>query len=438
MMSKRRESPFLVVGDGEGNVFEIPSLRMTGMILDRPCVPSGDELIELAFGGELFELPGRIPVGYDPRRDEFVEVPSYRGHPVVAVAAFMAPAYVQYYRAAWQTLSEAPRLPLYCYTAVGWRDDSFVVPAVRVDADERQDLRNVDCELIERRARRMLEHYSGNRLVHHLMTNCVMRYGCPAARNLAMGRWECPVPTSPSCNARCVGCISEQPSSNAICASQERIDFVPTPEEIIAYTVPHLERAPRAVISFGQGCEGEPLMQAEVLEEGIRGIRCRTKRGIINLNTNGSRPEVVERLCAAGLDSIRVSMNSAQPELYLRYHRPVGYTFSDVHESLRVVRRHGGWASINYFMFPGLTNMRKETEALRAVVNDTKLNMIQARNLNMDPEWYAEMLCLQSEESDMISMREWFRWVRHELPWVKLGYFNPPRGVMRRHHYTEV
>ena len=76
--------------------------------------------------------------------------------------------------------------------------------------------------------------------------------------------------------------------------------------------MPHLQRAKRAIVSFGQGCEGEPLLQAETIAQAIRLIRSHTDRGTINLNSNASLPEAVERLISAGLDSIRVSLNSAR------------------------------------------------------------------------------------------------------------------------------
>ncbi|MCK4423827.1 MAG: hypothetical protein KAV18_07145 [Candidatus Omnitrophica bacterium] len=44
------------------------------------------------------------------------------------------------------------------------------------------------------------------------------------------------------------------------------------------------------VVSFGQGCEGEPLLVYKTLSQAIKLIRKQTKKGTINLNTNASRP----------------------------------------------------------------------------------------------------------------------------------------------------
>jgi molybdenum cofactor biosynthesis enzyme MoaA len=281
----------------------------------------------------------------------------------------------------------------------------------------------------------MLKRFPRNRLVQHLVDNCVYRYGCPAARNFVMERWECPVPTSPTCNADCVGCISKQPEASGVCASQERLSFVPTVEEIIEFTVLHLETAPRAVISFGQGCEGEPLLVGDIIEQAIRAIRKRTTQGIINLNTNASRPDVVERLCQAGLDSIRVSLNSAQRSLYTTYYNPRNYTFDDVLESMRIVRKFDCWISINYLVFPGLTDHPEEVAALETIVEETGINMIQARNMNIDPDWYIDILSLYDLSADAMGVRAWIAHIRQRFPWIKFGYFNPPREEMKHEHY---
>ncbi|MEX0635144.1 MAG: radical SAM protein, partial [Ferruginibacter sp.] len=161
-------------------------------------------------------------------------------------------------------------------------------------------------------ANRLLESYPNNRLVKHLMENCCMTYTCPAARNFALGRWECPVPASPACNANCIGCISFQPIEETIVSTQDRLTFKPTAEEIVEFTVPHLESAPFPLVSFGQGCEGEPLLMWETIQEAIIEIRKHTTKGSININTNGSKPDAVKALCEAGLNSIRVSTNSAR------------------------------------------------------------------------------------------------------------------------------
>jgi MoaA/NifB/PqqE/SkfB family radical SAM enzyme len=327
--------------------------------------------------------------------------------------------------AAFESEQDAESLPLFCYTAAGWYDDKFYVTAVRVEADIRQECAGYDEEVIESGAAHLLKAYPENRLVKHLMENCCQTYNCPAARNFAMSRWECPVPVSPACNANCLGCISFQPPEESIVSPQDRLTFKPTAEEIVEFTVPHLETAPYPIISFGQGCEGEPLLMWETIREAIIEIKKHTNKGSININTNGSMPKAVKALCEVGLNSIRVSTNSVRKQIYEPYYRPNNYQFEDIIESLKVVNNHGGWTSINYFVFPGITDTVEEYEALRQMIKDTGLKMIQWRNFNIDPDWYLGKLGI-TEPGELLGIKQLMDLIREEFPDLKFGYFNPP------------
>jgi pyruvate-formate lyase-activating enzyme len=436
MNSKKRNnfenSPQLLVSDTDGNFFEIPELLMVGMSLGKPQVSSMDDLIPIPDGSDLFRLPGRKPLGYDPKKESFVELDTYDGVKVEAVAAFMSPAYLQTCHAAFKERRNAPRLPLYCYSPAGWKDGIVYTSGLRIDSDQRQDYKHFDLCTIEKRAKELPSKFPGNRLVEHLVNNCVLRYGCPAARNFVMGRWECPIPTSRVCNAQCLGCISKQPCESGFKASHDRISFTPTVDEIVEFVSNHLENAPRPVASFGQGCEGEPLLEGELLAESIRAIRKRTQRGIINVNTNGSLPGVVKKLCDAGMDSIRVSLSSARETYYNAYYQPKNYTFNDVIESLSIVNSYKRWSSINYLMFPGFTDTQIELDALVAVIEKTGLKMIQTRNLNIDPLWYIKMAGLEKDHSEPLGVSKWVSAIRKLFPNLLLGYFNPPLSVMKK------
>ncbi|NDY41837.1 radical SAM protein, partial [Dissulfurirhabdus thermomarina] len=366
------------------------------------------------------------PVGWDPDRDEMValdEDPFRPGAPVQAVAAFMAPAHTQTALAAFQrTRPDLAPLPLFAYTAVGWWKGRFWAAGFRSDPDPRQDPARFDPERIRRRAAAAMKAAPGNRLVQHL-GKCALTYACPAARNYFLGRWEAPLPASPACNARCLGCLSLQGPGGPQ-RPQERIRFTPTADEIAGVAVPHLERAPRPVVSFGQGCEGEPLLQAALLEEAIRAIRARTRRGTVNLNSNASRPGAVERLAAAGLDSLRISLNSARPDRYAAYYRPVGYVFDDVVETWRRAKRAGLFVSLNYFVFPGLSDQEAEAAALEDLVGELGLDLIQLRNHNIDPDWFLEQVPDRADEP-RIGVRALVRRLAARFPALRIGYFNP-------------
>jgi len=412
--------PYILYSDGKGNIFEDTSLHVTGRSgWDAMPIPD-EEWIELPEGGSLYELPGRRGIGIDAATGDMALCD--KGW---AVAAFIPPAHTGFYLAAYETLPDAPTLPLFCYTAVGWMDGKFYVPATRIEQDIRQECAGFDDKKVKQGVKDLLQAYPHNRLVKHLADNCALTYHCPAARNYFMGRWECPIPSSPACNANCVGCISFQPEEESIVSTQDRLRFKPTAEEIVEYTVPHLETAPFPIVSFGQGCEGEPLLMWETIRESILEIRKHTPKGSININTNGSKPDAVRALCEAGLNSIRVSTNSVQEKWYTPYYRPNNYVFDDIVESLKVVRSFGGWSSINYFVFPGMTDSVSEYEALRKLIKETGLNMIQWRNFNIDPDWYLGKLGI-TETEECLGMQQLLDLIREEFPDLKFGYFNPP------------
>lgn len=413
-------SPYILYSDGNGNIFEDTSLYAMGRAgWDALEVPTED-WIELPDGGNLYELPGRKGIGID------VETGQMRlCQKGWAVAAFIPPAHTGLFLAAYETEPEAPTLPLFCYTAAAWLNNKTYVAAIRIEQDIRQECAGYDTKKIEVGTKHLLENYKHNRLVNHLMENCCMTYNCPAARNFSLGRWECPVPCSPACNANCIGCISFQPTDEEIVSTQDRLTFKPTVEEIVEFTVPHLMQAPYPIISFGQGCEGEPLLMWETIKDAIIEIRKHTNKGSININSNGSKPNAVKALCQAGLNSIRVSTNSAQESIYTQYYRPNNYVFNDIVESLKIANSYGAWTSINYFVFPGMTDTVAEYEALRKLIQDTNLSMIQWRNFNIDPDWYLGKIGVYETE-EMLGVKQLMDLIHEEFPNVKYGYFNPP------------
>lgn len=418
--------PSLLFATATGEIVDYSALHMAGSAAGQIFAPQREELIELPAGSELFTLPQRLPIGIEPGSNEpalLAENPYQPGESIQAVAAFMAPAHTAVYTAAYQTQEPNPGLlPLFAYTAVGWADGKFWVTAFRSDQDCRQDADRFNFKLLEQRTRKQLKRYRDNRLIQHL-GKCCLTYGCPAARNYFLGRWEAPLPCSPVCNAACAGCISLQPSG--CCPStQDRITFVPTEKEIAEIAIDHLKSAPRPIVSFGQGCEGEPLLQAEIMAKSIRLMRHHTSRGTINLNTNGSLPEAVERLALAGLDSIRISMNSAQRDKHQLYYRPKGFSLDDVCQSIAVMKHHGRHVSLNYFILPGCTDDPDEFEALTALIDRYRPDFIQLRNLNMDPEYYLRVI-EHSPTRPPLGILRWLNQLKTRFPALGFGYYNP-------------
>lgn len=431
LIMQAASEPYLLYSDGNGNIFEDTTLYAVGRSGWDAFPIAADEWIPLPEGGSLYELPGRRGIGIDVKTGEMRLCE--KGW---AVAAFIPPAHTGFYLAAYETLPEAPTLPLFCYTAAGWLEDGFYVPATRIESDIRQECEGFDQHKVESGVKTMLESYPHNRLVQHLANNCALTYHCPAARNYFMGRWECPIPSSPACNANCIGCISFQPQEETIPSTQDRLTFKPTAAEIVEYTVPHLMGAPYPIVSFGQGCEGEPLLMWETIRESILEIRKHTDKGSININTNGSKPEAVRALCEAGLNSIRVSTNSARREVYMPYYRPNNYDFNDIIESLKIVRSYGGWTSINYFVFPGMTDSVEEYEALRKLIRETDLCMIQWRNFNIDPDWYLGKIGV-TETGECMGVKQLQELIAEEFPNLRYGYFNPPMERIKGNYMAD-
>ena len=242
-----KHSPYILYSDGKGNIFEDTSLYVVGRSGWDAFPIEPEDFIELPDGGSLYELPDRRGIGIDVKTGEMRLCE--KGW---AVAAFIPPAHTGFYLAAFESLPEAETLPLFCYTAVGWQNEKFYVPATRIERDIRQECSGYDQSKVENGVSKILKAYPHNRLVQHIANNCALTYHCPAARNYFLGRWECPIPTSPACNANCIGCISFQPEEEIIFSSQDRLTFKPTSEEIVEFSVPHLETAPYPIVSFGK------------------------------------------------------------------------------------------------------------------------------------------------------------------------------------------
>lgn len=417
--------PKLVYADENGEIFDHPGMFMAGTSGGVSREITENQVQPLPQGSELFLLPGRNPLGVDHAGTlvPLLDDPLNPGRPVSAVAAFMAPAHTATMYAAYRTGLNAPNLPLFAYTALGWGDGGFVACGLRVDPSPRQDPgRFPGPERVASQAQRLLRRFEDNSLMQQLGT-CALTNACPAARNLMLGRWEAPLPTSPVCNASCLGCLNHQPQGT-FPITQERLTTPPSAREVAEVALHHFENGRETLVSFGQGCEGEPLLMGDLLAESISLIRRTEPSGTINLNTNGSLPQVVERLRREGLSSIRVSLNSLIPARHQAYCRPQGWSLSDALDSVRVMKRLGGFVSVNLLTLPGVTDRPEEVEALTALIKETGLDMIQWRNLNIDPQIYLAEMGITPDGEGM-GVDKLIKMLRRRFPRLRHGYFNP-------------
>lgn len=428
---KNRKTPeFLtaLVANANGEIFDLEGYAAVGS--DGPLLEplTTATTHNLPHGSELMYLPNRMPVLYDLSKGCLVtlsENPWEPGKAIFPVAAFNSPGYVIAHTSAYVEQPDADYLPLFSYGAVGWHQDHFRSAVIQVDTEPRQDLRRMPIEKIKSGVMRLRKEMPDNRLRRHL-EKCALTYGCPAGKNFFLSRYEAPLPTSSSCNARCLGCISLQ-SEDKMCSSQERIDFTPSPEEIAQVALAHIQKVKHPVVSFGQGCEGDPLMAADTIVDAIKIIRSQTDKGTINMNTNGSLPDKIEALLGAGLDSVRISMNSVRQVCYETYFRPKGYAFKDVLASLDVAAAKGAHIAINYLNCPGFTDTPQERDALLGFLQDHPIQMIQWRNLNFDPQRYLNAMPQGTFNAPPIGMRRLLNQIKRHHPQLHYGYFNPPK-----------
>ena len=372
------------------------------------------QMLPLPRGASLVMVPGRMAVGLGPD-GAFASL----GPGCYAVAALLPQGYTRL--ALPGCHGTGPALPLFGYTAVAWHDGQFYAAAQQEDADlHRWDPVHYNTpDLAERVAERRAKQ-RGNRIIEQL-SYCALHYSCFTAQNIFYRRYEGGIPVSSSCNADCVGCISLQ-AAECCPAPQSRITFQPTVDEVVQIAVPHLAAADDAIISFGQGCEGEPLLQADLIAAAIERVRSQTTRGSINANTNAGWVEGVRRVAAAGIDMLRISLNSAIPANYHAYYRPRGYAWADVRTSIRVAKEAGVFVALNLLAFPGVTDREDELEALVELVADTGVDMVQVRNLNIDPDRY--MALMQHSDGPLYGMEQVGDILRAAVPDLLVGSFS--------------
>src|SRR5258707_14831956 len=290
--------PYLVYCTPEGEIREEPRLR--ALAFGNQPLESTD-LIPLPDGVTLSMMPDRLAVGEKSSGERQI-IAQTRGW---AAAALLPIGYTRTFLPAYEKVPDTEPLPFFGYSAVAGMHGRLYVAALRTDDPHKWHPRAFDARTLRKLVREKTAAYPNNRIIAQ-HAHCALDYSCPTASNLFFGRCEMAIAVSPGCNARCVGCITKQDEEDLV-APQNRLTFKPNVEEIVEVAVPHLESAEEAIVSFGQGCEGEPLLQFRRIEQAIRDMRARTNQGVININTNASPPRWLQKLYEACLDAVRVS-----------------------------------------------------------------------------------------------------------------------------------
>ena len=421
-----KDLPFMLYADDEGRIYEHPNLRMAGFSGSKLSPIETEDLIIMPEFSKLFYIPDCPPMGLDPETGQLKTIHEMDlggdSIPCFAVASFLEPGFVRTHLPATDYRRKSFVLPSWAYGAVGFKEDRYWSAGFEVEYNERWDPRHYDDRDLGPAISNFKKNIATGQLVDHL-TVCARENHCFAAKNLFLRRWEAPLPVSRKCNAACLGCLSLQPGATFE-ASHERIRFTPSMKEIVDLAVSHLTCAPKAIVSFGQGCEGEPLTEYGLIAESIREIRRQTQKGTINLNTNGSFPDRIEKIAESGLDSIRISLNSARREFYRAYYRPKGYGFNDVVKTIGLSRQLGLYTMLNYLVFPGVSDQREELDALEVLISKTGVNFLHLKNLCIDPEFYTAKMPATDDVG--IGMRKMAEHLKESFPELDLGYFNQP------------
>jgi len=353
----------------------------------------------------------------------------------LAVAAVLPVGYLRLLFPAYLPVGrvQPPTLPLYGYAAVAERDGEVVVAAAKSDdfspwMGSRPGAAQL--ALAVERAQRQLAR---SQVIAQLSV-CALQHNCLTAQNTFLRRFEGALPTSSVCNADCLGCISLQTDSGAP-SPQPRIRRAPTAEDLIEVGSYHLEGArdgtDPGMVSFGQGCEGEPLLRERALRPVAQELRRRFPASTVHINTNGSRPEALRRLIQAGVNSCRISVFSFRQDLFAAYYRPRGYSIAQVLECARVAGREGAQLTVNLLTFPGVSDTEEELSLTLRTLRELDVEQLQLRSLNADPLWLLSRL---PELGPGIGLMGLAGALRRELPSLQVGNFTRPVEPQGRRH----
>ncbi len=424
--------PRLLFADDKGVVYDHPTLRAAARAGDDLLAPT-ERPIRLPEGATLVMLPGRRPVGVDPATGslEVLEEVRIGRRRVVphAVAATLPPGFTRTLLPAAQRPAQAtsrvPVLPQWAYTAAGLGEEGPVAWALHTDRRSHWSVASHSTPDLVERVNALLAESPNP--IYRQLARCALHWCCFTAQNTFYLRDEGAIPSSSSCNARCVGCLSEQDEGMPP-SSQERITRAPSAEEMADVAIRHLTRARgRVMVSFGQGCEGEPLTRWRHVERAIRLVRAETGRGSLHANTNGSLPAALGELIDAGLDSVRISLNSASPDLYEAWYRPRGYHLADVERSIRLAKSKGAYVALNLLTFPGVTDREGEAERLCALVARTGVDQVQTRPLAVDPDVYMDLARGRGAGGPAIGIRRLVAALKRARPGLVIGNFSRAR-----------
>jgi pyruvate-formate lyase-activating enzyme len=89
-------------------------------------------------------------------------------------------------------------------------------------------------------------------------------------------------------------------------------------------------------------------------------------------------------------------------------------------DSLIVAKEKGIYTSVNLLVFPGFTDKEEEVVGLMKLIKRTHLDLIQMRNLNIDPDLYLKAM----GRGEGMGITKMIDILKREFPFLQFGYFN--------------
>ena len=398
-----------VHSDRSGRVFVSADYGATALDGDAPAV--FDRALPLPPDAQLVPLADRAAIGIDRRGQ-----PRPLGPARWALAAVLGPGYLRTHVPACDAATDvAPLEPLPYAAVAADQAGEIVVGAVAIGAPVQGSASSrISGDELATRITERLRNEPSNRLLRQLV-RCAREYECQAARNAFLGRGECALPLGAPSN--------DHPGpSVALRRRDERAPIEPTAmpataAEAAAVANAHF-RAGGTSVSFGQACEGDPLLLVRTIADAAALI---TRPGgtEIVLRTNGSSAAALARAADAGIDRVVVALTSAHGPTYERVHGPIGHRWTDVRASLRDAAGRKLALTIELLTLPGLTDREAEARELVALLGELPAGTaLLPVDLAADP--YA-LLARLPKDGDTIGIAALLERLRIEAAHVRLA-----------------
>ena len=398
--------PSLLFADRQGNIYDHPSLKMAVRSENYNFVPYETELIDLPESSKLYFMPNTQPVAYN---QDLANMETFSGG--TGISALLPQGYLRLFLPASKKLGNEP-LPSYAYTAVGWLNGKFAVPAIKIDDDSEWNPSNYDfTDAFRFKANGLIKKYPENRIYKYLSI-CANENGSLAARNVFMGKGECPIPVS-------------QETELSLCGKAEgvkKLNFTPSVKEIVEVALNHHAVSPKSIISFGAFCDGDPLDEAELIAKSVQMIKKKAPELTININSNCTSPEKLKQLLDAGIDSLRVGMNSANHTTYEMFYSPTGYDFGDVLKSIELANKYKIYVTLGLLTIPGMNDREGEVNILMDFLGAYNIDLIQLLDLSADADLLFDKLKFKTEE--ILGIKNMLKLIKRKNKNVRFGCFN--------------